>query len=299
VDQPELARLQEAWQWIQLGHQDHAANLLTVLLTSEPDSVEAWWLLAVASSDSAARRRALRNVLRLRPDDARALRMLHGLGARPATQEMRPISFSQPIFRAGGQAPPLFHDASIAYFPARLPPLRRRVPKPRDPWRRPRWAVYAVIFAAAAGLVGCGLLLCTMMLTGWSLNNRALGGLLPAATVTVRPNAMALSLRGGLKYSAWRDGRLDAPGQLDGYNFSGRYGDQVVAQVSALEPMTLQPILGLYGREQSLLTSSAAPDVDAVIRLAYALPYDGEFVIVVAGQSSTIGSYRLMLRRMG
>jgi hypothetical protein len=222
--------------------------------------------------------------------------MFNGLGARPATQEMRPIVFDRPLFHAGGQAPPLFHDASVPYFPPQFPPLRRRTPKRLDPWRTPRWVIYVLISVATVGLVGCGLLLCTAALTGWSLNSRVLGRLLPAATATLRPGVSAVSLRGGLRYDQWRDGRVDVAGQLDGYNFSGRNGDRVAVQVNALEMMTLQPMVGLYGPAQTLLMSSAVPDNDAAIRLSYALPCDCEFVIVVAGRSSTTGPYRLMLR---
>ncbi len=298
MDQLAYSRLQEAWQWIQLGQHDHAANLLTVLLASDSDNVEAWWMLAVASSDPNTRRRALRSVLRLRPDDPRAWRMFNGLGARPAMQELRPVAFRQPLLIAGGQASSPFYQASVVLFPPRQPPLRRRAPK-RDLWRTPRWVIYALVSAAMAGMLGCGLLLCTVTLAGWSLNSRWLGGRLPAATATARPGVPSVSLRGGLRYEQWRDGRLDVPGQLDGYNFSGRHGDQVAVQVSALELMTLQPVIGLYGPAQTLLMSSGTPDSDAAIRLSYALPCDCEFVLIVAGQALTTGPYRLMLRHVG
>ncbi len=293
MDQLSFSRLEEAWQWIQLGHHDHALNMLTVLLASDPDNVEAWWMLAIASSDEDTRRRALRHVLRLRPDDTRAWRMFNGMGARPATQELRPVVFSPPLLSAGGQIPPLFYGASVPY----LPQLRRRTLR-HNPWRTPRWVICALLSAATAGLLGCGLLLCTATLAGVSLNSRMLGGLMPVATPAVRPGAIGVSLRSALRYDQWRDGRLDVPGQLDGYNFSGRHGDQIAVQVSALEMMTLQPAIGLYGPQQRLLITQATADSDAAIRLSYALPCDCDFVIVVAGQASTTGPYRLMLRHL-
>lgn len=291
MDDMTSARLQEAWQWIQLGRYDHALNLLTVLLVSDPDNAEAWWLLAIASGDENIRRRALRNLLRLRPDDPRAWRMFNAMGARPATQEFRPLTFP-PMLPVAGQAPPFYHGASLPY----VPPLRRRVPK-RNFERPPRWFITIMAVAVTAGLVGCGLLFCTAAVAGLTLNSRLFGTLLPTPTAA-RSNATAVSLRSPLRYDQWRDGRLDAAGQLDGYNFSGHVGEMIAVQVSALESMTLQPALGLYGPTKSLLAGSATPDADAAIRLALTLPDDGEFVIVVGGQGASTGPYRLMLRHL-
>ena len=70
MDDLSSVRLQEAWQWIQVGRRDHALNQLTVLLAGDPDNAEAWWLLAIASGDDDTRRRALRNMLRLQRSGA-------------------------------------------------------------------------------------------------------------------------------------------------------------------------------------------------------------------------------------
>ena len=298
MDDLSTSRLHEAWQWIQLGRHEHALNQLTVLLAGDPDNADAWWLLAIASGDDDTRRRALRNVLRLRPDDQPALRMSASLGARPATQEIRPITFAPLPARVSGQAPPWFHHAAIQpYLPPVAPPLQRRRPLRRTA-QRPRWIMMALVSAATAGMIGCGLLFCALAVTGLTFNSRWLGTLNPVATVAARPNVTSIWLRSGLRYNQWLDGRLDVPGQLDGYNFSGHHGERIAVQVNPLDAMTLVPVLGLYGPGHTLLAGSMTPDPDTALRLALELPDDGDFVLVVGGQNATIGPYRLMLRHL-
>jgi hypothetical protein len=64
-------QLNQAYNLIKEGQNQAAIDILEPLIRSERDNEDAWWLLANASNDPAAKRNALSNVLRLTNNETR------------------------------------------------------------------------------------------------------------------------------------------------------------------------------------------------------------------------------------
>lgn len=73
-------QLQQAFRFIRDGNKTQATAILVPIVRSEPNNADAWWLLANAVSSADQQRRALEQVLRLRPNDDKARRMLDRIG---------------------------------------------------------------------------------------------------------------------------------------------------------------------------------------------------------------------------
>ena len=69
-------QLQRAYQLIRAGSRQDAIQVLMPVLRADPANADAWWLLANAVTDPAQKKRALEEVLKLRPTDERARKML-------------------------------------------------------------------------------------------------------------------------------------------------------------------------------------------------------------------------------
>jgi hypothetical protein len=74
-------KLQQAYNLIKANQRREAGELLVELLKTDRDNADAWWLLANASTKPDQREKALSQVLRLRPGDDRAQKMLEKLRA--------------------------------------------------------------------------------------------------------------------------------------------------------------------------------------------------------------------------
>ncbi|MFQ3567976.1 MAG: tetratricopeptide repeat protein [Aggregatilineales bacterium] len=72
-------QMQQAYQLIRNGRSEEAIAILVPIVRATPTNADAWWLLANAVDNPDQKRRALQQVLRLRPDDERAQRMLSRL----------------------------------------------------------------------------------------------------------------------------------------------------------------------------------------------------------------------------
>lgn len=80
-------RLREAYQLIREGNKPQAVRILVPIVRAEPDNADAWWLLANAVEKDDQKERALRQVLKLRPGDEAAQRMLDRLVPPAAAAE--------------------------------------------------------------------------------------------------------------------------------------------------------------------------------------------------------------------
>jgi hypothetical protein len=72
--------LQQAYRLIKDGNKTQATSILVPIVRAEPNNADAWWLLANAVSNTEQQRRSLEQVLRLRPNDEKARRMLDRIG---------------------------------------------------------------------------------------------------------------------------------------------------------------------------------------------------------------------------
>ncbi|MCS7070178.1 MAG: pre-peptidase C-terminal domain-containing protein, partial [Anaerolinea sp.] len=77
-------QLQQAYQLIRQGNKQEAMRILVPIVKADANNADAWWLLANAVSDTNQARRALEQVLRLRPNDDKARRMLDRLSGGSA-----------------------------------------------------------------------------------------------------------------------------------------------------------------------------------------------------------------------
>ncbi|MFO7323584.1 MAG: hypothetical protein DIU68_017785 [Chloroflexota bacterium] len=284
-------QLQYVYELIRSGHREHAANLLTVLLVTDPQNADAWWLLALAAPTAEIMRRALCRVLELRPDDTRARHLLDSLNVRQVRAEGRAAALQRQ--HAPLPAFPAYDSAS------RRPALRRRDSDRISIFRQRRSTGFFVAFAMAIlfGLAGCGLMVVAVA-SGVQLVGRALAGFqLPVAApvfeLETQTNLGDINSLGNTGYAQFRDGALGSAAERHAYTFTGRTGDIVIVEVTTPDS-SLDPAIALYAPDGRLIAASRATnDVDA--RLNTTLPLDGMYTIVVSSQGTT-GSYRLSLR---
>ncbi len=104
--------LQQAYRLIRDGNKPEAVRLLTPIVRAEPLNADAWWLLANALDNPDQQRRALEQVLKLRPNDDAARRMYERFPSNitptnnPAvkrTAKTRPVLAPAPEFRETGE----------------------------------------------------------------------------------------------------------------------------------------------------------------------------------------------------
>lgn len=302
-------QLSQAYQYLQHGKREYAANLLTVLLATEPENADAWWLLAQAAGDARTAYRALVRYLELRPYDKRAQdtlqRMLMRLALanqRTATQQLYAAQRSG-LYPAAG-APPQLEDSR--------PVLRRRArnrriaqPRQNDDSNMMRWALgLAVIF----GMVGCAIL-GLVMLNGVAVGMRSVEAAvsefnpsLPIVRIEMsnsqpyHPELGNVNALGSISYYQFRSGMLAELTDQHAYTFTGKTGDFVLIEVSAVNGAQLDPAVAVYGPDRKLVEGNTDISViDRNARLSFSLPVDGEYTIVVSSQAGT-GAYQVTLR---
>jgi hypothetical protein len=89
-----IDQLRQAYELIRQGQQQEAIIILQSVLQTDRNNPDAWWLLANAESDPRKQETALKEVLRLRPNDQRAQKML---GRVQAELSSAPDEFSFPV----------------------------------------------------------------------------------------------------------------------------------------------------------------------------------------------------------
>ncbi|MCA9905409.1 MAG: pre-peptidase C-terminal domain-containing protein [Anaerolineae bacterium] len=87
------AQLVQAYNWIKAGKKQQAEKLLISVLQQHPENADAWWLLANALNAPAEQEEALQEVLKLRPGDEKAQKML----ARFAPPPPAPVEEDDPF----------------------------------------------------------------------------------------------------------------------------------------------------------------------------------------------------------
>lgn len=94
MDNPTRTKLKQAYELIKLHDFVAARPLVLDVLKQDDDNVDAWWLAAYVAETPEQKRRALKHVLRFRPDHAPAQEMLMRLEAaealRPAVYDSAP-----------------------------------------------------------------------------------------------------------------------------------------------------------------------------------------------------------------
>ena len=118
----ETDKLQQAYQLIRSGEKTEAVKLLLPIVRADPDNADAWWLLANAVEKSDQAKRALQQVLKVRPNDQRARRFLEQLGGTPPSTRTPspPTTFDEDVLFTTSGAPAVYEDDP---FDDDLPPI--------------------------------------------------------------------------------------------------------------------------------------------------------------------------------
>src|SRR5690606_24275065 len=115
---------------------------------ADPCNADAWWLFALAVSDTETKHRALTRLLELRPDDMRARQLFDSISVRQMRSDARTASAgiartAVPPYPPQGMEP-------------RLPRLRgRRTRQSSRRSGRPRAFFFALMMASLFGIAGC------------------------------------------------------------------------------------------------------------------------------------------------
>lgn len=120
MSDPTREQVQRAYELIKSGHRTEALHILQQVILMDDRNVDAWWLMANITQTPADRRVALDHVLKLKPNHARAKRMLAqlveqhpALAEKPAILKARPepVKPKPARSRVARAAPPRRRDA--------------------------------------------------------------------------------------------------------------------------------------------------------------------------------------------
>lgn len=239
-------QLDQVYKLIKTGQNQEAIALLEPLIREDRDNEDAWWMLANASDDSAAKRNALNNVLRLTSNETRQTK------AETLLQELdEPYDFDIDVPASEGMS--AYQELDDA------------------PQKKSRsglsCATISLIFVGIIGVCACAGIFALMP---------AVGGIMDALTYPQSYNNMGL-----LEDNAEFTGFLSEESSRDGYSYSGNTGDQIII---SLDYQSLgSPLIVVFGEDTEVPLTFAQPETSGVIDFAYALPLSGNYLIVVSG----------------
>jgi hypothetical protein len=310
-------QLQQAFRLIRDGNKTQAAAILVPIVRAEPNNADAWWLLANAVSGTDQQRRALEQVLRLRPNDDKARRMLDqiGGGGFPASPPMQPPDpwATQPPPSTAFGGDPFAHvgaGQSAPYYPQPRAGGMQSAP-PIAPQRKgtnPCVIILAIIgFVVVVGCAAC------VLLSGGTIGTFVSGflGTLTAdpdlantfgtAIANITPEASNLGSRlsgnftdrgpiqRGQTLNASVDSQVD-----DGWTYNGNSGESITIEVRALDS-SLDPELFLYDPERIMIEENDDVNLlqgDLNSRISVTLPASGKYTIIVSAYGGE-GDYEI------
>lgn len=309
------SQLDQAFRLIKDGNKTQATAILVPLVRAEPNNADAWWLLANAVNGTDQQRRALEQVLRLRPADEKARRMLEqiGGGAVPANPQPQSDPWStsppppDPFAHVGGGQPPAYsaqpRSGGMQPAPLQVAPQRKGT--------NPIVLILAVIgFIVVVGCAAC------LLLSGGALGTvlGSISGTLTAdpelnntfgtivANLTPGVGNLGSKLSGNFtdRGAIQRGQTLNAQVESlvdDGWTYSGNSGESITITVEALDS-SLDPILYLYDPERELIEQN--DDINLLngnknSQIAINLPATGTYTIIVSAFAQG-GDYQVSVR---
>ncbi len=292
-------QLQQAYDLIKANRKSEAQALLMPILKADEDNANAWWLLANALSDPAEIREALEYVLRLRPGDAKAQKMLNDLNARSPADE-----FPMEDTGFGGMPAPEMSDwmSGLSEKPKRGGQVA--VKPSGSSGTNPLVIILAVV--GVLGLIGCAV--CFILPTvGISLfGAQMVEQLMTVApefeelmgTITAMPGGGVLSgdvnQRGSIEYGQTVRATVDTFDD-DAWTFQGSAGDRVTIQVNATDNRLDPEVYLLNASNQQLGYDDDGGSTANNSELVVTLPANGTHTIRVSAFGQ--GDYELILRR--
>ena len=278
-------QLQQAYQLIKNGQKDRALEILDPIVAAEPDNADAWWLLANARSDVDFKREAAQQVLRLRPDHAKARLMLQRLSSMDEIEDLLEDLFEAPVVSTG-------RASSSSSGGQRIVVTR---PKGQN---NSLLIVLAIIGVVV--VVGCGF--CLIFSSGIAT---VFQDIITDPNVVSFVNQMqaesgfdtlpnTVNQRGQIEIgqSANASASFTLP---DAWTFDGSAGDTYTIEVDATDS-SFDPVVYLYGPDKQLVGTDDDGGTDLNSHLVVRLRASGQQTIVVSAVGAA-GSYQITLQR--
>ena len=231
------SQLEEAYQLIKDGKRLQAESILQPIVDEDENNADAWWLLANARKDPQEQRQALYHVLRLRPDHAKAQKMLADIDAvhLPSVEELAASPFD------------------MEYEEDRI-----RVTKPAGS-NRTLYIVLAVLaFIAVIGCAACFLITSGLTVVVEEAMNEPqfaeIFEMLEDEVQHERLGTRSFDMQGVIEPGQTVTETLDRD-EAHGWTFTGSARDPMVIELKAAGS-TLDPKVWLYGPDDRLLGSN-------------------------------------------
>jgi hypothetical protein len=307
-------KLKQAYELIKAKKKQEAIDILLPILKFDDKNADAWWLMANALDDPDEIREALEKVLRLRPVDDKARRMLDNLNLRyPPTRSKNddeftfdnnpfevidtPDDYQSSVYRKGVKAVPLNESGKVVVTKSNT--------------RTSPWVIILAV-VGVLGLLGCVICL-ALPLAGISIfvpvleqvvNDPTFQAALenmPEMVTTVAAMSEAsqtlpsdVRMRGTIEPGQTVRGSVDTF-KDDGWTFNGSQGRLTTIELTGQGD--LDPQLYLYNADRQLIAEN--DDIEFMennnSRIEISLPYSGNYTIVVSAFGSG-GNYDLTVR---
>ena len=254
-------QLDQAYKLIKEGQKQEAIELLEPMIRADRNNEDAWWMLANATNDAAAKRNALNNVLRLTSNEARKTK------SETLLQQLDdPYDFDVDVPEKTGMS---------AYQELDTAPQKKS-------GGGLSCATISLIIVGIIGVCACA---------GIFAIGSAAGGIVQALTYPQSYNDMGL-----LEEDAEFAGFLSEESSRDGYSYSGNTGDQIIIDLD-YESIG-SPLIVIFQENTEVPITFAPPETSGSVSFAYALPSSGDYLIVVngfefLGQSFGFGDYTM------
>ena len=296
--------LQEAYRLIREGRQQEAVQVLLPFVRADPLNADAWWLLANAVENNDQKRSALERVLKLRPNDQRAQRMIATLPSAESAAPEAQDSSDEPFADLGDTSSSSDGELPYDNFPVQQP-VRVKVKKSSG--RSPLTIILAIIGLIA--VLSCGV--CAVaVVAGGTIFGRVVQEVI--LTVTYVPDFGTLMSLGTPNAPSTLPSDLTDRGSIeagqtvrasvdtftdDSWTFNADAGTHVIIELNATDK-TLDPQLYLYDTDRVLLAENddISMGTNNNSRIEMTLPNSGTYTIVVSA-FGTGGPYELTLRR--
>ncbi|MGQ9889551.1 MAG: pre-peptidase C-terminal domain-containing protein [Aggregatilineales bacterium] len=293
-------QLQQAYEAIKAGRKQEGVNILLPILKADSDNANAWWLMAHALREPDDIRKALENVLRLRPDHDKAQQMLDKLNARYPREPQPPAdeqAFDDDPF-ANEEYDPHYQQRLSRASSASVITVKRQTSAIGDgPKLEIVGLAVGVLLIAALGVYG----LYNLREQVDRLINRSFVG------YAFRQVGQAIGISGSATLGEYINRGTVSRGQTvqgtvdsfddDGWIFNAEGGEQLTIELNARD-RALDPQLYIYRPDGTLLAENDDIDLTANnfnSRLQVTLPTGGRYVIVVSAFNLG-GPYELIVR---
>lgn len=309
-------QLRQAYDLIRQGRKRDAVAMLQPILSADRQNADAWWLLANALTEPEKQRDALRRLIELRPDDARAHKMLDRIEEQlqpkvndfsfPDSEADDPFARSSSSPFPGSSSGDPFASSSDPFMGSDKP-KRTSAPVYAPPPQRRSGNNGCLVALAIIGALTLGC--CVLSFVGVSQGLIQLPAVFQEIilTLTVNPGFGELQTmfgtpepfdmsdardRGEIAVGESINGNVDTFDD-DFYTFNARSGQQVTIDV--ITRSDLDPQLYVYDKDNRLIGQN--DDIDMSndnfnSRLSVTFPASGAYYLVVSAFGSG-GTYEI------